>query len=1001
MFELPKNLNQEQKEAIIHDSGPLLIVAGAGTGKTTVITEKISYLINSGKCSANEVLALTFTDKAAQELEERVDKLLPYGYFDLWLCTFHSFAERLLKAHGLDIGLPNDFKLLNTTEQWLLVRQNLDKFDLNYYRPLGNPTKFIHALIRNFSRAKDENITPQDYLNYAEDLKLNADSSDFIKGFIAEENIKKLSKSELKEVLAEEIEKQLEIANAYHVYQKLLLDNNALDFGDLINYCLKLFRTRKGILLHYRQQFKYILVDEFQDTNYAQYELIKILAAPNNNVTVVGDDDQAIYKFRGASISNIMQFKDDYPHSKEIFLTSNYRSHQNILDLSYSFIQKNNPDRLEIKLAGENGFSKKLKTSLKGKGEIKHLHGRDLAEEVLSVTNKIIDLYNQGPEIKWSDFAILVRANSSADDFCLALEKAGVPYNFIASKGLYNKKIVMDILAYLKLLDDYHESPAMYRILSLPMWQLDNHELVNLNYWANRRGWSLYEVCRQINIFDNISQPTMEKVGKIISLVGRHAQLATDHKKASEIIQNFLDESSYLKSLTGIDSEYNKEQLNYLNQFFKKVLEFEKNDPDTSVKNFMNFIELELESGEEGTLSQNLEESSPDTVKVMTVHAAKGLEFSYVFIVNLVDKRFPSINRSEPIELPAKLVKEIIPVGDIHLQEERRLFYVAMTRAKQGLYLSSASDYGGSRHKKPSQFLMELSEFGLPIVPDALTADKDKTTSTALKIKDKKRSSVKTIGSAGNRFSFTQLKAFENCPYQYRFAHILKIPVKGKPAFSFGKTMHATLQKFFLMIGEGSKSKQKNLFGEEESGRTPTWEDLKKIYQESFIDDWYPNKTVKQEYFDKGLRSLKLFYEKYLADKPVAEYLELPFSLRVDSNNYIKGVMDRVDATAGGYKIIDYKTGEGKEKLTSEDKEQLLIYQLALTELMGKEVRELSFYYLEPGREISFIGTEKDLDRLKEKIIATIDEIKAGQFPPKPGRLCQYCDFNYICDFRA
>ncbi len=348
-----KSLNPEQKKAVAYGEGSLLIVAGAGTGKTTVITQRLAWLIDQKKAKGDEILALTFTDKAAGEMEERVDKLLPYGYVDLWISTFHSFAEKILKDNAIEIGIPNDFKLLNQTEQWLLVRQNLDKFDLDYYRPLGSPTKFIHALIKLFSRAKDEAVGPQDYLKYVEELKLNIDSRDFVKNFLDAETIKSLSKKEKKELVAQEIRKAEEVANAYHTYQQLLLGKNALDFGDLINYCLQLLKQRPAILAKYRQKFKYILVDEFQDTNHAQYELIKLLAEPRQNVTVVGDDDQSIYKFRGASVSNILEFKKDYPKAKEIFLIKNYRSTQDILDLSYKFIVQNNPNRLEVKLAKE------------------------------------------------------------------------------------------------------------------------------------------------------------------------------------------------------------------------------------------------------------------------------------------------------------------------------------------------------------------------------------------------------------------------------------------------------------------------------------------------------------------------------------------------------------------------------------------------------------------------------------------------------------------------
>ncbi|MEK7139261.1 MAG: UvrD-helicase domain-containing protein, partial [Patescibacteria group bacterium] len=275
--EITKNLNQEQRTAVTHEAGPLLIVAGAGTGKTTVITQRIAWLILSGKAKPEEILAVTFTEKAAAEMAERVDQLLPYGYVDLWISTFHSFGEKLLKRHGLDIGLPNDFRVYDQTAQWLMVREHLDEFKLEYYRPLGNPTKFIHALLGHFSRAKDESIWPADYAAYARKL-----------------HPKKKSHGQTKPVAGDlaalETQRIDEVAQAYQTYQQLLLGKNALDFGDLINYTVKLLTERPAILAQYRQQFKYLLVDEFQDTNWAQYQLIKMLAAPANNVTVVGDD---------------------------------------------------------------------------------------------------------------------------------------------------------------------------------------------------------------------------------------------------------------------------------------------------------------------------------------------------------------------------------------------------------------------------------------------------------------------------------------------------------------------------------------------------------------------------------------------------------------------------------------------------------------------------------------------------------------------------------------
>src|SRR3989344_2740929 len=446
------NLNPEQKEAVVHENGPLLIIAGAGTGKTTVITRRIAWLILEKKIKPDEILALTFTEKASGEMEERVDKLLPYGYVDLWVSTFHSFAEKILRLHGLDIGLPTNFRLLSETEQWYLVRRNLDRFNLEYYRPLGNPTKFIHALLRHFSRAKDEEIGPEEYLAYAEKLRLDqglekgvkANPDVISRGSDSAEGVRRKKQKPEQDAgdgLAEESKRLEEVAGAYHVYQKLLLENSALDFGDLINYCLKLFKKRPKILQEYRDKFKYILVDEFQDTNWAQYELIKILSAPKNNLTVCADDDQAIYRWRGASFSNIVQFKKDFPEANQISLVNNYRSFQNILDLAYKFIKFNDPDRLEF----VNKIDKKLISRQSGEGEIEHISAKNLNEEVNKIINKILEILKKDKEANYNDFAILVRANDAANHFVKALERAGLPYQFLASRGLYSKPIILDI----------------------------------------------------------------------------------------------------------------------------------------------------------------------------------------------------------------------------------------------------------------------------------------------------------------------------------------------------------------------------------------------------------------------------------------------------------------------------------------------------------------------------------------------------------------------------
>ena len=950
-----KKLNKEQREAVIHKEGPLLIVAGAGTGKTTVITQRITYLIEKKLAKPDEILAVTFTEKAAGEMEERVDKLLPYGYVDLWISTFHSFCERVLRDYALDIGIPADFKILDQTSSWLFIYKNLDKFNLDYYKTLGNPTKFIKALISHFSHCKDQGIYPEDYLEYAKKLETDNDE-------LSEE---------------QELDRIKEIALAYKTYQRLLLGNSFLDFGDLINYCLKLFKERPLILKKYREKFKYILVDEFQDTNFAQYELIKILATPRNNLTVTADDDQSVYKWRGASFSNIIQFKKDFPKAEQISLIKNYRSYQNILDLGHKFIEANNPDRLEF----INKINKKLVADKKGEGIIEHIHTKTLQEEGVKVVNRIIEILNKDKDSTYDDFAILVRANSAADIFTKALERAGLPYQFLASKGLYSKPIIIDTISYFKVLDNYYESMAVYRILNMPFLEIDYNDLAKITQYSRYKTKPLHEVMEEIFLVSGISQKTQDKISFILNLIKKHSILSKE-KTVSEVFLAFLQDSGYLKYL--IDKGVKKE-IDILNQFYKKIKSFEESNIDPSLRNFVEEVSLEIESGEEGSLKFDPEQG-PEMIKVMTIHSAKGLEFKYVFLVNMVDKRFPTIGRKDLIELPEELIKDIKPKGDVHLQEERRICYVAMTRAKMNLYFTSAEDYGGTRKKKLSRFLAEMGYNS--------TEEEKEENDLLLKhsnVSDKKNnnSNLKLLPS---HFSFSQLAAFEKCPLQYKFNFILKVPVKGKAVFSFGKTMHKTLH---LFLKEASIRKK---------GDLPKMSYISKLYEENWVDEWYENKKQKEEYRKLGEEIIKNFYKDFLKNPPKILKikdnlaLEIPFNLKIGGNT-LYGVIDRIDEIEGEAIIIDYKTGKAKEKLDSGDKEQLLIYQIAGEEVLGINIKGLSYHYLNENKKVSFLGSEKDKKKLKEKIIKEIEQIKKSNFDPTPGWQCKYCDFKDICDF--
>jgi len=955
-------LNKQQKEAVLHGEGPLLIVAGAGTGKTTVITQRIARLISEKKATTDEILAVTFTNKAADEMENRVDRLLNESYTDLWISTFHGFAQRVLEDNALDIGLPLDFSLLDKTDAWVLIKQNLDKFNLDYYQPLGNPTKFIHALISHFSKCKDQGIYPKDYLKYADELKTNL--------------------TDLKENT--EIERIKEISLAYHTYQKLLLDNNFLDFGDLINYCSLLFKKRPAILEKYRKRFKYILVDEFQDTNWAQFDLIKMLASPKNNLTVTSDDDQSVYKWRGASLTNIMQFKKDFPKAKEVSLVENYRSCQNILDLAYCFIQANNPNRLEY----ISKIDKKLISQSKEKAVVEHIHTKSLTQEAESVVNKIIEIINKNKNDTYSDFAILVRANDHAVPFVRALEGSRIPYQFLASKGLYSKPVILDIISYFKLLDNYHESSACYRVLNMPFLDISPEEIIQISFYSKKRTKSIYEAIQEIQLISGISENTKDKINFLLTLIKKHSSL-TQQNNISEVFISFLRDSGYLKYL--LDKK-NDEDIDLLTQFYKKIKQFEEKSLSTTLNSFMESLNMEIESNEQGKLEFDASSDS-NIVKIMTIHSSKGLEFKYVFLVNMVDKRFPSINRKDPIEIPEKLIKDIIPEGDVHLQEERRLFYVAMTRAKKGLFFTSSRDYGGVREKKLSRFLIDMG-----FKPEEENQKKEK-------IPDYKTEIIVNENEAifPDHFSYSGLSDFSKCPQMYKFSHLLRVPTKGKPMFSFGTTIHNTLYEFLKQQNQKEVA-QDDLFGfGEQISQKLTLADLEKIYQKEWVDEWYESKAQKERYYKLGKTVLKNLYDKFQTRPPnILEVndqlaLEIWFNLKI-GDNLIKGRIDRIDQTDEGIKVIDYKTGKAKDKLDKDSKQQLLMYQIAVEESYGLKPVEMAYHYVEDDKTLSFLGTEKEKKEQKEKIIQQIEKIKQSNFQPTSGFHCKYCNYKDICN---
>ncbi len=974
-----EGLNESQAAAVMHGSGPLLIVAGAGTGKTTVLTRRYAHLLSQEGITTENLLALTFTEKAAAEMEDRVLKLLPSGTYDFWISTFHGFCQRVLEAHGLEIGLPNQFRLLTPTDAWLLLKRHLDELPLDHYRPLGNPVKFLRGILQHISRAKDEGITPEQYLEFAQNAVLDQDG-------------------------AEDAERKrlLELANVYAMYRKIMLDEGSLDFSDLILETLRLFRERPAVLESYRKQFRYLMVDEFQDTNWAQYELIKLLCGKDRNVTVVGDDDQAIYKFRGASLANILQFRDDFPDAKTVALTQNYRSYKEILDTAYGFIKKNNPNRLEVKLA-ETGLSKKLEAARGEGGVVEVMWKRGIEDEAEAVAEEIKALKSRDPELTWNDLAILVRSNDSAQPFVHALDRAGVPFQFMALRGLYAKPAILDVIAILSLLDGLHESSSVWRVLHMGCYNLPVKDVAALTQYANRKGLSLWAALKQ-SADAHVSDDGLRIAMKLVAHVEGLAEAAR-RELPLRILQLALDKTEYLAWVMRLPEREKREYIQHLNGFAERVKRYEHSTHGPSLRGFLTELRIEIESGEEGGLDFD-PDAGPELVKIMTVHASKGLEFKHVFVASLVDQRFPSRGRADAIPLPDGLVKERLPEGDAHLEEERRLFYVALTRAKDRLYLTGGLQYGGTRPKKPSPF---FAEAGLEI-PVVVSTAEDEVRRLQLRTLDDEQ-----IGRADlvhyelkKKFSFTQLAAFRKCPLQYKFEHIYRIPKFGTYQKSFGQSVHLAYQNILNLHLLRGNAEQGSLFGKTsetfettEGGFRVSLDESYAMYEEAWIDEWYESRDQHDKYKAEGRKAIKNYWNAFATQAPDIFGVELPFTLVLGLHS-LKGKIDRVDKLPDGtYAVYDYKTGRAKEELDAESKEQLHLYQVALEE-KGIKVSRLAYIYVLDWviTDVELLKEEKR-DAFTQKIVERMEAIALSDFQPTPDPFtCRYCDFKNICEFK-
>ncbi len=634
MLDILEGLNDKQYEAVVNTEGPCLVIAGAGSGKTKVLTHKIANLIEKGVKPWN-ILAITFTNKAANEMKERVEKLIGDDFSkDMWIGTFHSICVRILRRTIDKIGFDKSFIIFDTSDQRSVIKTCLKELEIDdkLFSDRG-----VQAEISN---AKNEMLEPAEYARKY--------SGDFRKDKIAE---------------------------IYSLYQKKLRANNAIDFDDIINYTIKVLTESPEDLEYYADKFHYILVDEYQDTNKAQFTLITLLASRYGNITVVGDNDQGIYSFRGADISNILNFEKDFPGTRIIKLEQNYRCTQSILDVANAVI-KNNEAKYEKKLWTKNEKGQKVQMH---KAENEY-------DEASFIVEKINELKRE-EYYKNSDFAVLYRMNTQSRSIEDILRREDIPYKIVGGLKFYERKEIKDAMAYLRLIHNQADNLSLRRIINEPKRGIGKTSLDAIEEISNENGISMYEVIKRANEFElnRVFANSREFIETIEDLAKRKDELSI-----SELITETMKKTGYIKALEAEDTLEAENRIDNLNELLTVAIEFEEENAENGLAEFLEGI----------TLSSDLDnmEETEDTVTLMTLHSAKGLEFPVVFLVGMEEGIFPGYKS----------------IGEQkELEEERRLCYVGITRAKEHLYLTCAKQrtvFGSTSCNKVSRFLKEIPE---------------------------------------------------------------------------------------------------------------------------------------------------------------------------------------------------------------------------------------------------------------------------------------------------
>jgi len=980
-------LNPQQLKAVRENEKPLLIIAGAGSGKTKVITTKVINLIRSG-VKPSSILALTFTKKAAEEMLNRVMDKVGEEY-DLQISTFHSFCNQFLKDNILETKLNSEFKVISDTAQLVFFAKNMNTFGLEHIEFGGTPVTLAEEAQKFISKCKEEFISADELQQYIEDQ-------------VKQEKFDEEDVNNLKDML--------KMFRAYEAYTQ---ENNMVDYGDMLSMVHEILLKDKRILQQYQQKYQYVLVDEFQDTNYLQLHIVHMIASIHKRICVVGDDDQSIYAFRGAYATNIAEFKRLFPEYVQVTLEQNYRSTKKILEVANKLIS-NQPRRSAKRLVANGGEGDPVSVVECDTDAVQTVFVADKVEQLAS--KRSLD-----------DIAILCRSRAGATPVANELRKRQIPTQFLGFSDFFSEAITKDVVATLKVINNpAYANAELVRVLERDPFNLRRTEVARLGNLASRKICSIYEAIKYIDEIEIDKEKFLAVKKKLDDLIAQKNKLTT-----GELVHKIL----FSKDFYGYEVELdNKRNVTLLNQFYVFTEDYASLYPQSHLSEFISF--LQYASGFE--MTEKID--SDNAVKIMTIHTAKGKEFPVVIILNAVERRFPSQYRKDKFPLPDSLLKGVKPLftaEERHMQEERRLMYVAMTRAKENLIITYPKKFNENTYdSRPSRFLTEIKYKENPSITfEKVEADKVKAplneedrqiTVTRKVVSDlntenyaaaiekilllakmrnkdirsllwqvkepdleKDAKSLKNIPdhteviNENFIYSSSQFSTYNICPRTYQYHYVYRIPTAAKSYFDLGANVHSVIEEVTKKI---------------KAGEEVTQEQMIKILDKEWNPKGFESKLHERRSYEEAKQMLTTFLEEQKQTRSEIVDIEKEFTVKID-NIQVRGRIDRIDKQGDDFVVIDYKTS--KESLSAMDLRQdpqLITYTLVVENLYGKRPKSVGWWFLRSNRKVMSEVKDEDLQKVKQQMLSIVASIKKGDFHPTPGWVCQRCDYTTICD---